>query len=197
MPTTPVTVELVEDSKLIELFPTLDAAARSSLNASITRMIEEYCNTKFDTRTYEDEYCDDRSSVLFFNMPIISVESVYRIDDTELLLLDADEDYYVYPDRLDLVSATGNKRGLVVSYTAGLPVVPPIAYEVALDLARYKAFKESEGILLFYKSQTFEERQYKTNPSLDEFKILGRMKQYVQLGKKTSAGKGSIRVGVM
>jgi len=195
--TTPVTVQLVPDDKLIELFPTLDASARSALNISITQMIEEYCNTKFDSRSYEGEYYDDKADILLDNMPILSITSVQRKNGEDLTDLVADEDYYVYPDRLVMDSPTGYRRYLKIAYVAGMPSVPPLAYQVALDLARYKAFKDTEGIMLFYKAQTFEERQYQTNPDVSEVKILSRLSRYVQSSRKKSAGKGAIRVGVM
>lgn len=191
-------VKLIDNIELAGLYPDLVDDDLTLINYTLTRFIQEYCNTTFEAIEYTDEIYDSRAEIRPEHRPIISVESLAErteVGATPVALVE-DLDYYVYPDRILIVNPYKVRKGIILSYTAGLETIPQMASRVALDLANYWYFKDSEGSLLFYSSQTLEEREYKTRPDLSEITILRRLSALVQ-PRNSGRGKQGIRIGVM
>ena len=85
-------------------------------------------------------------------------------------------------------------NGAILDYEYGVSLedIPSSVYDVALDLARFQYFKETEGLLLFYDKQTFEERSYEFNSSREK-QILARLNPWV----RKLQGRGRFRIGVI
>ncbi len=185
-------ITLLKDSEILSLYPKLDPVGIEEIRNSITGLILEYCNTTFEPIDYTDEKYDSSSEIIPEHRPIISVS---QITDTGILLTE-NIDYYVYPNRIFLENPSYLRKGIVISYKAGFPKVPEIVYIVARELLNYRHFKETQGAQLFYKSQTFEEREYQVNEDLDEQKILSKLSHLVQ--PLTISKSGSrIRIGII
>jgi Tfp pilus assembly protein PilX len=187
------TLRFVDDPVIASLYPEKTPTQRDQLNDDITSLIHEYCNTTFEEVTYTNEVQDSKTALVPDHLPINSVTTLIDGEYTEWV---ENTDYYVYSDRVDIVSPTLGKKAISITYKAGFTTVPQMVKLIAEELVRFKAFKETEGSALFYKEQTFEERTYKWDKNTSELSILAKIKRYVQKGSSRTA-KASIRVGVM
>lgn len=188
---------LVPEDKIAELWPTYTEDQRLVINKAISNLIQEYCNTTFDERAYVSEVYDSMSPLVLLHMPIVSVTKLESRSGTEWTELIQDTDYFVYPDKIIIDNPSSNRKSIRLDYSAGLLDIPQLVYEVAVELLNYRFFKEGEGAFLFYKGQTFEEREYETDRDMNELKILSKLARYIQRSAKKASGKGTIRVGVI
>jgi hypothetical protein len=185
-------VKLISDAKLVKLFPENTSGELTEISERITNLIQEYCNTTFEVLTYANEKQDSRDPLVLEHMPLVSVSSLV---DNESTLVEG-TDFYVYPDGLRISSPSGYNKAVTISYSAGFAAIPEGVKLVAEQLAEYWAFKESEGNLLFYKSQVFEEREYVTQADLNEQKILRGLRKYVQ-NTSSRLRRPGLRFGVI
>jgi hypothetical protein len=182
-----MTLFLTEE-QLSPLFPEGDL---EDINKAISDTICEYCNTTFELVERIDERYDSRVEITLLNRPIHEVTTIS--DDGALLMEDAD--FFVYEDKIVLESPSKKKKGVLITYISGFDDIPQTVKDVALELAKYRSFRSSEGNLLYYKSQKTEERAYEIGDN-DEIDILSRLSRWVQpmVSKK---GRGLIRIGYM
>jgi len=185
-------VHFLSNNKIKEYFPDLSESELTEINDSITNIIHEYCNTTFEEVAYTDEILDSSYEVYPEHRPIITVSSL--VDNS--VTLDEDVDFYTYPDRIILVTASMKRKALKLSYSAGFNVVPETVKSVALELLKFRTFKDTEGSLLFYKAQAVEEREYEIDRDLNEETILSRLDRYVQ-PRIFGRVKRGIKVGYM
>lgn len=169
-------IHFIEDSVIGQMIPDLTAEQITKVNDSITLTIHEYCNTTFELVTYTDEIYDSSYEIVPAHRPIFSVSSL--TDDSVALV--ENTSFYVYEDKVVIPSPSGTRKGLKISYKAGFEAVPEMVKTAALDLLKFRIFKDTEGNLLFYKSQVVEEREYEVDENLTESKILSQLSRYYQ-----------------
>lgn len=180
---------LLSSQQIEELFkPGVDL---DEMVEAITKTICEYCNTTFELTTRSNEKYDSRVEVMLVHRPIHSVLALS--DDGKDLTEDAD--FFVYDDKLVVEYPSRKKKGLLVTYKSGFEEPPQTVKDVALELAKFRAFKYSEGNLLYYKSQRTEERSYEISDE-EEIDILVRLNRWVQ-PPVSKRGRGSLRIGYM
>jgi hypothetical protein len=190
-------IKLVSDSILAGIFPSYNAGALAAVSASLTSFISEYCNTTFEEIDYTNETHDYNSPLILNHMPITEVTSIVYTDtitleETELV---SGTDFFVYPDRIELISSPGTRRSLTIDYSAGIVTIPETIKKVAERLAKYWAFEETEGTLGFYKRQSMDDRSYEAMTD-QEARILSPLRKWIQ---RSTSGitRGSIKVGVI
>lgn len=205
----------LEQMKRIFVDTALTDEELTNLSEAITGRIEEYCSTSVGLKTKRDCF-DSTQTIRPELIPITKV--VHLIDgDRGRPLNDADypdfpkeqwqtdieyvsspmiegTDYIVYRDHITIPSPSGKLNGAILDYEYGVSLedIPSSVYDVALDLARFQYFKETEGLLLFYDKQTFEERSYEFNSSREK-QILARLNPWV----RKLQGRGRFRIGVI
>jgi len=195
-------IELISPDRIREIWGYDDESDVSDLVASITNTITEYCNTTFEVIEYTDEVLDSSSKLVPAHLPIVAVSSFQEtisFDGTDKEYRESvveDYDYFVYPSNILLEDPYSLRKGIKISYTAGYDSVPESVYQIADELANFRYFKSSEGSLLFYKSQVFEEREYEFDQSMSEAKILYKLHRYKQAAPKKNR-TGKFRVGVI
>jgi hypothetical protein len=190
-------VNIVNSTFLDQIFPTYTASEQDKVQGDIQALVEEYLNTTLFSAEYLDEVLDGSTYMLFRHMPIISISKLeYKASDEWATLVEG-TDYFVYSDRVVLPNIVAGRQNIRVSYTAGMPVYPKLINMVAEELAAFLAFKRSEGSLLFYKTQTFEERTYEvSNTSIPTIlKKLSRL--VVRSLKDNNRQNGTVRIGVI
>lgn len=186
-------VKFIDASVVAGLYPNLDSTSRNALNESITKMINEYCNTTFEEMTYTGEKYDSKAEFVPDHLPINSVTTL--IDDENTAWVE-DTDYYVYHNKIIINVPSNKRKAITITYKAGFTVVPEMVKKVATELLYYKAFREDEGSKLFYPEQTFEERTYKWDRNTNELSIMSKLSRWVQKSPSRDS-RSSIRVGVM
>ncbi len=205
----------LEQMKRIFVDTALTDEELTKLSEAITARIEEYCSTGIGIKAIRERF-DSLQTIKPEFLPITKV--VHLIDgdkgkplntsdypdfpkedwktDIEYVspLMTEGTDYIVYKDHITIPSPSGELNGVVLDYEYGTSIedIPSSVYDVALDLARFQYFKETEGLLLFYDKQTFEERSYEFNSSRER-QILARLNSWV----RKLQGRGRIRVGVI
>jgi hypothetical protein len=179
-----------------KLFPSSNTEQERVL-AAITKLIHDYCNTTFEPTPRVSEKYDSISEIVLDHRPILSVLSV--TDNGVHLEEDAETTgFFVYEERIILTDPSRKRKGVVISYTSGFYEVPPLVEAVALELARYRLFQETEKGTLFYKTQKMEERAYEIDEELSELKILSKLSRWVQpISSSLKRGGGPLRLGVM
>ena len=205
----------LEQMKRIFVDTVLTDEELTNLSEAITGRIEEYCSTGIGLKS-KREHFDSTKTIKPEFLPITKV--VHLIDGdkgkplnnadypdfpkedwkTEIeyvsALMTEGTDYIVYKDHITIPNPSGELNGVVLDYEYGVSIedIPSSVYDVALDLARFQYFKETEGLLLFYDKQTFEERSYEFNTSREQ-QILARLNPWV----RKLQGRGRIRIGVI
>jgi len=205
----------LDQMKRIFTETSLSDAELEAISEAITGTIEEYCNTSIGLKRRRERFDSTRTIKPEF-LPITRV--INLIDGNRGLPQDTANipdfpnedwqtdieyvstpmiegtDYIVYKDKITIPNPSGKLNGVVLDYEYGIRTedIPISVYDVALDLARFQYFKETEGLLLFYDKQTFEERSYEFNSSRER-QILSRLNSLV----RKFQGRGRIRIGVI
>jgi hypothetical protein len=169
-------VHFIDAAKLKGIYPDASDEEITEINDSITRTIEEHCNTTFEEKEYTDEIHDSSYEIVPDHRPL---NSVISLQDNGMSLSE-NGDFYVYPDKIIIVSPSNLRKALKMTYKAGFKTIPELVKVVALELARFRAFKENEGSLLFYKTQVVETREYEFDPDMTEERILSQLSRYQQ-----------------
>lgn len=103
---------------------------------SLSRLVDEYCNTRFEP-TEVEWVTDLKIRVKTLKKPLLVIEELKILDD----LLVENEDYYVYPEKSliefeDILEYKKRKKALYIKYVYGYEEVPAIVKEVLLELLK-------------------------------------------------------------
>lgn len=209
--------KLISDTVMKTIFSdtTLTNTDIDLLNEAITSRIEEYCKTSIGKKSVR-VYFDSVQTIKPEFLPISKVVHLIDgdrgkpLDDSELPNFPTEgweteleyvstpmiegTDYYVYKTHVSIPSPSGKLKGVVLDYEYGVSIedIPTSVHTVAEDLARYEHFKLTEGALLFYDKQTFEERTYEFSGK-SEKRILAGLAPFI----RSISGRGRLRIGVI
>ncbi len=164
----------------IPLFNELpDEFIQKRLN-NLSRVIDEYCNTKF-TPTIDSWRTDLKSRNTTPNKPLLSVENVEVRGD----ILVEDADYYVY-EKKNLIEIDDTsiyekkKKALTIDYTYGHKEVPAIVKEVLLELLKdsVSSLSHTTGRV---KSEQWEDYSYTLSDSNEVMRsILSMLDKFIE-----------------
>lgn len=173
-----ISIDDVKSSNIAIFEGLEDSYIQKRLN-NLSRVIDEYCNTKF-TPTEDNWRTDLRARNKVPRKPLISVESV----EVRGSLLSEDTDYYVYEEKnlieIENISEYKNrKKALTLNYTYGYREVPAIVKEVLLEL-----FKDGISNLTHtvgrVKSEQWEDYSYTLDNSDTIEPILLRLSRFIE-----------------
>lgn len=174
-----ISIDEVKSSN-IDIFKGLDDDYIQKRLNNLSRVIDEYCNTKF-TPTIDNWRTDLRTRNKVPKKPLLSVEDV-KVKDIELV---EDTDFYVY-ERINLVEIDDTsiyekrKKALNIEYTYGYEIVPAIVKEVLLELLKdnVASLSHTTGRV---KSEQWEDYSYTLSDSNEVMKnILSLLDQFIE-----------------
>lgn len=173
-----LTVEDIKNSRVAALEELPDEFIEKRLE-SLSKVIEEYCNTSF--KPIQTEWKTDlKSRVKVLKKPLISVEEVNVLGET----LVEDEDYYVYPEKNriefeNISRYSRRKKALTIKYTYGYGKVPAIVKEVLLEL--FKDSLVNANTTSRVKSEQWEDYSYTLADSTETTQnILARLDRFIE-----------------
>ena len=164
----------------IDIFKSLDDSYIQKRLINLSRVIDEYCNTKF-TPTIDIWRTDLRTRNKVPKKPLLSVEKV-EVKEIELI---EDDDFYVY-ERINLVEIEDTsiyekkKKALTINYTYGYEVVPAIVKEVLLELLKdnVASLSHTTGRV---KSEQFDDYSYTLSDNNEVVKsILSMLDKFIE-----------------
>ena len=170
-----LTVEEVKESRITALEGLPDEFIAKRIEA-LSRLIDEYCNTRFLPTTVEWK-TDLKRRIKTFRKPLLTVDELKILEDQ----LEEDEDYYVYPEKNliefeDISQYQRRKKALYIKYTFGYEETPVAVKEVLLELFRDSVVHS--GTTSKVKSEQWEDYSYtladSTETALSALSMLDR-----------------------
>ena len=152
-----LTIEDVKNSRIVAFEGLPDEFIEKRIE-TLSRVIEEYCNTKF-TPTEATWSTDLKRKIVTLKKPLLHVNELEVLSSP----LEENEDYYVYPEKNliefeDISKYERRKKALSIKYTYGYEEVPAIVKEVLLDLFKENASDASTTSKI--KSEQWEDYSY-------------------------------------
>lgn len=170
-----LTVEEVNESRITALEGLPDEFIAKRIE-DLSRLIDEYCNTRFLPTTVEWK-TDLKRRIKTFRKPLLTVDELKILEDQ----LEEDEDYYVYPEKNliefeDISQYQRKKKALYIKYTFGYEETPAAVKEVLLELFRDSVVHS--GTTSKVKSEQWEDYSYtladSTETALSALSMLDR-----------------------
>lgn len=170
-----LTVEEVNESRITALEGLPDEFIAKRIE-DLSRLIDEYCNTRFLPTTVEWK-TDLKRRIKTFRKPLLTVDELKILEDQ----LEEDEDYYVYPEKNliefeDISQYQRRKKALYIKYTFGYEETPVAVKEVLLELFRDSVVHS--GTTSKVKSEQWEDYSYtladSTETALSALSMLDR-----------------------
>lgn len=170
-----LTVEEVNESRITALEGLPDEFIAKRIE-DLSRLIDEYCNTRFLPTTVEWK-TDLKRRIKTFRKPLLAVDELKILEDQ----LEEDEDYYVYPEKNliefeDISQYQRRKKALYIKYTFGYEETPVAVKEVLLELFRDSVVHS--GTTSKVKSEQWEDYSYtladSTETALSALSMLDR-----------------------
>lgn len=152
-----LTIEDVKNSRIAAFEGLPDEFIEKRIE-TLSRVIEEYCNTKF-TPTEAIWSTDLKKKIVTLKKPLLHVNELEVLSSP----LEENEDYYVYPEKNliefeDISKYERRKKALSIKYTYGYEEVPAIVKEVLLDL--FKENVSGTSTTSKIKSEQWEDYSY-------------------------------------
>ncbi|GMG96251.1 hypothetical protein [Tepidimicrobium xylanilyticum] len=173
-----LTVEDIKNSRVAALKELPDEFIVKRL-IDLSRVIDEYCNTKF-IPTGTEWTTDLRRKIKTLKKPLLHVDELKVFGVT----LVENEDYYVYPEKNaiefeDISKYQKRKKAVYIKYTYGYEEIPAIVKEVLLEL-----FKESivnANNIYRVKSEQWEDYSYTLADNTETMQnILSRLDRFIE-----------------
>lgn len=174
-----ISIEEVKNSNITIFEDLEDNYIQKRLN-DLSRVIDEYCNTKF-TPTIDNWRTDVRTRNKVPKRPLLSVENV-EVKGMELI---EDNDFYIY-ERINLIEIDDTskyekkKKALTINYTYGHEEVPAIVKEVLLELLKdnVASLSHTTGRV---KSEQWDDYSYTLSESNEVMKnILSMLDKFIE-----------------
>ena len=173
-----LTVEEVKQSGVNALEDLEDDIIEGRIK-TLSRVIDEYCNTKFEPT--EVEWTTDlRVKVKTLKKPLLLVEELKILEDP----LEENEDYYVYPEKNliefeDIFEHKRRKKALYIKYIYGYEEVPAIVEEALLELLKDSVVSSDTTSRM--KSETWEDYSYTlSDTSETRASILSMLDRFIE-----------------
>ena len=186
-----LTVEDIKNSRVASLTELPDDFIEKRLDV-LSRLIDEYCNTRF-VPTETEWRTDLKRKVKTLKRPLINVNKLMIQDN----LLEEDIDYYVYPERNlvefeDILEYKRRKKTLYIKYTYGHEEIPAIVKEVLLEL--FKDTMEGSNVSGRVKSEQWEDYQYTLSDATGTTgRILSMLNRYIESEDEVVESSNKIR----
>lgn len=173
-----LTVEDIRNSKVAAFEELPDEFIEKRLK-ELSKVIDEYCNTRFEPTEVEWN-TDLKRRIRTIKKPLLYVKEL-KILDTNL---EENEDFYVYPEKSliefeNISEYKKRKKALYINYIYGYEEVPAIVKEVLLEL--FKDSLVNANTTNRVKSEQWEDYSYTLADSTETTQnILARLDRFIE-----------------
>ena len=173
-----LTVEEVKNSRVAAFEGLPDEFIEKRLE-NLSKVIEEYCNTRF-VPTETEWNTDLKRKIRTIKKPLLYVNELKVLGTN----LEENEDFYVYPEKSliefeNISEYKKRKKVLYINYTYGYEEVPAIVKEVLLEL--FKDSLVNANTTNRVKSEQWEDYSYTLADSTETTQnILARLDRFIE-----------------
>ena len=173
-----LTVEDIRNSRVAAFEELPDEFIEKRLE-NLSKVIEEYCNTRF-VPTETEWNTDLKRKIRTIKKPLLYVNELKVLGTN----LEENEDFYVYPEKSliefeNISEYKKRKKVLYINYTYGYEEVPAIVKEVLLEL--FKDSLVNANTTNRVKSEQWEDYSYTLADSTETTQnILARLDRFIE-----------------